>query len=341
MVQRNQRSFRLMVTLFALLGFGVSSEAQPRSDDLSDITIHMRWVEMSTMSAWKLLKKFPPSKMASDILYREAQKLVDAGEAKVIEHSYIRTSRDQSSQTEQVEEFPYLVEAEPDLLIARKESPLILNEAPFGRRFLFSLTEAGGRNTGIAVEVKPAFKEESDVVDIEIAADIVEFGRYDFPDPILPKTGAPNPIFHTMSVQSNVTAPSGHQLLLAAHTPSGKDGSNDYSRKILVFVRVDTGIHPNSGRFDAALGSDSTLMVEWIELEKKLLMDLKLRYPEDEKGLKKEIDQLVSDGRASIREIGAIRSRFEALGKVESVEEFIYPTEVRVLPTFFRKVSPA
>lgn len=219
-------------------------------DSSLQVRVSVEFIGLSHEKMNELLFEAPPG--ASDAALRKTVAgLVKTGEAELVETMLCLAPNGSRATAESVKEFVYPSEYEPGeipnaILLENAGDTETSGPPPALRRNDYATgptpTAFEARNLGSMLEIEPKVVTGGERVHLSLAPEIVHHvgnqiwaewkGHYgDSPVQM--------PTFYRLSVNTTVILTAGEPLLLAALTPMTGDGSPDFSRKLMVFVRAD------------------------------------------------------------------------------------------------------
>jgi len=233
------------VLMAALASHG--QEADPDFDPLGEINdlpkmvrVQVEWIEMAHPTLTKLMREH--RKSANDGDLRDAcAKLVEGGEATVLETAMVLARPGQKATSESIEEYMYPTEYEPaicpgnsDLVNVDVEaSDLATPPTP---------TAFETRNLGTTLEVEPNLGSNDKVIDLRFAPEIVYHVKNEVWLEWRNKRATMNvttPTMYSLRLSTAVSMMGGEYLMVAAQSPKGVDKVPDHTRKLMVFVKCD------------------------------------------------------------------------------------------------------
>jgi len=237
--------FALTVTFHAQTG---TPEFDPLGeyDDLpKQIRVQVEFIDVSHEQLTELM--FGTEAPANDVeLRKQAGQLVKDGKATILETMLCIARSGQKATTESVEEYIYPTEYEPAELPAARSDEKDESGTTNATRRVSAVgptpTAFETRNVGSTLEIEPTLGEDNKFIDLRFLPEIIyhvgnevwaewkgEYGN----------TPVQMPTFYTLRLQTSVTLVDGQPMLVAALSPKNKDGSPDFTRKLMVFVRAD------------------------------------------------------------------------------------------------------
>lgn len=216
-------------------------------DDLpKQIRVQVEFVELAHEQLTELMLEVKTP--ANDAALREqVAKLVKDGKATVLETMMCLARSGQKATTESIEEFIYPTEYEPAEAAGTYE---VKGQQEGEETKKFQRDSAIGptptafetRNLGPTLEIEPTLSSDGKIIDLRFVPEIVHHvGNQVWAEWKGEHGNSPvqMPTMYTMRVNTSVMLADGKPLLVAALTPKGADGSPDFSRKLMVFVRAD------------------------------------------------------------------------------------------------------
>ena len=98
------------------------------------------------------------------------------------------------------------------------------------------------RNLGSTLEIEPTVSSDGKIIDLRLVPEIVyHVGNQVWTEWKGEHGNSPvqMPTFYALRVNTAVTLDDGKYLLAAALSPKNKEGSTDFTRKLMVFVKAD------------------------------------------------------------------------------------------------------
>ncbi|MEN8866270.1 MAG: hypothetical protein ABF381_11880 [Akkermansiaceae bacterium] len=187
-----------------------------------------------------------PRTSANDSDLRAAcAKLIEAGEAKIIESLCVNALPGQSATSENIHEFIYptdydlggwFVDPETGQVSEPVKPKSIVGGPPLPP------TAFDTKNTGSIFKVEAQIDTRTPIVDLKFTPKIVHHTGQDLWG-LWEKNGVrienSMPRFYILSVKSGVTVVAGQPLMVAGLSPRNKDGWINSSRKVMTFIRAD------------------------------------------------------------------------------------------------------
>ncbi|MFT6864061.1 MAG: hypothetical protein ACJAVK_002623 [Akkermansiaceae bacterium] len=203
------------------------------------IRVSAEFIEMPEATYTKLISK--PRSSADDTDLRAAcAKLVEAGEASVLETMCVTALPGQSATTASIAEYIYPTEYEPGEVPEEVNGIAPGPNSPWGTPPTPSVFDA--KNTGSTFEVEASIDQNDSFIELRFTptiiwhVDTVNWGA-DKP------SGAAGPIemptFYVLSVRTGAVVTPGNPTLVATLSPKNDKGFTDFSRKVMVFIRAD------------------------------------------------------------------------------------------------------
>jgi len=191
----------------------------PRAAAIEDsiaqnVAVVVEYVAVEHTDLTKLLRAH--RKAGTDTGLREdVGKLMEAGQATLLEITQMVTRSGQPIQSESVAEIIYPTEYDPAELPQKVEGPI---EDP--SKLITPATPSAFqvRNTGFTVKALPMLGPSGEIIDLDLVSEVVKHDR----DRISGQREAQiaYPLFYTMTVSTNLSAPVGEYMLAGVHTPS-------------------------------------------------------------------------------------------------------------------------
>ncbi len=215
--------------------------AQPEKEQSPRmVRVLAEFIEMP-LETYTSLMATPSSSTDDSKLRAQCAKLVQSGDAKIIETMSVNAIPGQNATTENITEFIYPTEHEPNNF---NQNPALLDG--------LSNIPIGGppappvafdtKNLGSTMEVLAQIKNNSRIVELFVTTHIVSHVAKDVwstwtNDDLVIETSMPR--FHLLVVETGATLITGQPQMIAALAPKNENGWTDHSRKIMTFVRAD------------------------------------------------------------------------------------------------------
>ncbi|BCX48985.1 hypothetical protein HAHE_28930 [Haloferula helveola] len=216
------------------------------------VQVQVEFVEMDHKRLTKLLFLSKPKVADATPLRETVGKMVEAGEAEVLETMMVVARSGEKATSEGIREFIYPTEYEPPVVPEKVNFP----EKPKGVGFSaeelkamsllrtqFAPTAFETRNLGSTLEVAPSFGAGGKYIDLSVAPEIVwHTGNTvwaEDKDAFGNVSKVQMPEFYKLSVGTSLTCIDGQYNLVAVLTPKNQNGVGDLSRKVMVFVKCD------------------------------------------------------------------------------------------------------
>lgn len=239
---------KLIGTWFALTLIGLTPcFAQDEFDPLGEVAenelpkivrVQVEFIELWQETMTSLL--YVPGKSANDTELRaKLQKLLDAGEAKMLETQVATARSGQKATSESIHEYIYPTEYDPPV------GPGAEGESNLPQAFPMNPatpTAFETRNVGSTLEIEPTIDESGKVIDLRFIPELIYHTGNEIWTEITEGENTYRiqmPNFYTIRTQSSVVLITGQPFLVAAASPIDDKGDADFSRKILIFVRAD------------------------------------------------------------------------------------------------------
>ena len=187
----------------------------------------------------------PPANDAE--LRKQAGQLVKDGKATILETLLCTSKSGQKSTSESIEEVIYPTEYEPaqvpeepdskDKEVTDKAKATRLNSAVGPTPTAFAT-----RNVGSTLEIEPTLAEDNKTIDLRFIPEMVyHVGNQIWAEWKGEHGNSPiqMPTFYCVRLNSSVTLSDGKPMFVASLSPKKQDGTPDFSRKLMVFVRAD------------------------------------------------------------------------------------------------------
>jgi len=237
----------LLTIAFSLLAtvFTRSQESNPFEGDGDQkhtprmIRIQAEFIEMPQPTYTSLMAK--PRTSANDTNLRaECAKLIEKGEAGILETMCLTALPGQSATVESIAELTYPTEYNPGRVPERVNGATPPPDTPWGSPPTPSSFDT--KNTGSTLEVEAHIDSNGKVVELRLSptivyhVDTINWGSEK-------RAGAAGPIempvFHVLKMRTGVILVDGQPCMIAAQSPKDDKGFTDGSRKIMVFVRAE------------------------------------------------------------------------------------------------------
>ncbi len=214
------------------------------------IRVQVEYVELSHEVLTELLFLADPPSADATPLRKQVHELVKKGEAKVMETMICTARSGEKAISESISEFIYPTEYEPWELPNEVDVP----DKPGGItpddvKALESLvtpatpTSFETRNLGSTLEIEPTIGVDGRIIDLRFNPDMVwhtgETVWVERKDPLGNICKVQMPKFYSMRVATALTCREGHYVLAAALSPKDAEGTTDFTRKVMVFVKCD------------------------------------------------------------------------------------------------------
>lgn len=204
------------------------------------IQVQVEYIEVGLETLSELMFLRDPKGDATG-LRKEVQALIENEKAKVMETMICLARPGQKATTESLHEFIYPTEYEPaqlpsEVTVEKGVAPPALMTPPMPTAFDME-------PLGSTFEIEPNIYHDGRIIEIRMSPQIVKHMGNTKWSTLKDQLGNENhiqmPDFYTMRVTTGVTMSDGTYVFLAALTAEGEDGSPDYSRKVMVFVKAD------------------------------------------------------------------------------------------------------
>jgi hypothetical protein len=237
----------------ALSGAPHAETGTPEYDPLGEfnnlpkqIRVQVEFIDVSHEQLAGLL--FGPKVSANDgELRKQVAQLVKDGKASIVETMLCIAKNGQKATTESIEEIIYATEYEPAQMpekveFKNKEEAEAAKVEP--RDLATGPTPSAWetRNVGSTLEIEPNIGDGNKIIDLRLVPEIVyHVGNTVWAEWKDKHGNAPvqMPTFYTVRINTGVVLGVGQYLLVAAVSPKNKDGTTDFSRKLMIFVKAD------------------------------------------------------------------------------------------------------
>jgi hypothetical protein len=215
------------------------------------IRVQVEFVDLSHEKLTELLFMADPPSADATAMRKQIQALVKKGEAKVMETLICTARSGEKALGESINEFIYPTEYEPPELpstvgIPDKDDGLTPDEVKLLRMLRTPPTPTSfeTRNLGSTLEIEPTLNETGDLIDLRFAPEMVwhtgETVWVEEKDSEGNVSKIQMPKIYTMRVTTALTCREGQYVMAAVQSPKDADGTTDFSRKVMVFVKCDT-----------------------------------------------------------------------------------------------------
>ncbi|MFT6864060.1 MAG: hypothetical protein ACJAVK_002622 [Akkermansiaceae bacterium] len=206
------------------------------------IRVYAEFIEMSHPTYTGLMTAPRTSTNDSD-LRAQCAKLIEAGEARMIESVSVTALPGQSATAESIAEYIYPTESEPPVLpnkIGTGQAPTL----PFPKVLGSPPTPSAfdTKNTGTTLEVEAQIDANNPIVELRLTPTIVYLadtrvvGTWKNEESTVETS---LPLFYVLSTKTGATLVAGEPQMIGVHSPHNENGLMDPSRKIMLFVRAD------------------------------------------------------------------------------------------------------
>jgi hypothetical protein len=202
------------------------------------IRVQAEFIEMPHATFTRLMAK--PRTSANDTdLRAECAKLIENGEAQIIESLNVTALPGQSATTENIHEFIYPTEYSPPgpmVPLTETEFP----QTPPGSPPIWSAFDT--KNTGSTFEVEAQIDANLPIVELRFTPTLVHHTGQDVwgiweRNGVKVETSMPR--FYILSVKAGATVAAGQPHMVAGLSPRSEDGWMDSTRKVMTFIRAD------------------------------------------------------------------------------------------------------
>jgi hypothetical protein len=210
--------------------------------------VQVEFVELSHEKLTDLLfMADPPGADATD-LRKQLQELVKKGEAKVMETMVCTARSGEKSLSEAINEFIYPTEYEPPELpgsFTIPEKGLMPDELKLLKMLRTPPTPTSfeTRNLGGTLEIEPTFANDGDVIDLRLAPELVwhtgESVWVETKDVDGNVSKIQMPKIYCMRLTTALTCREGKYVMAAVQSPKDANGTTDFTRKVMIFVKCD------------------------------------------------------------------------------------------------------
>ena len=216
-------------------------------DDLpKQIRVQVEFIDVSHEQLTELM--FGEKPPANDVeLRKQAGQLVKDGKATIMETMLCIARSGQKATTESIEEVIYPTEYEPaqipKVIEPKEKQEQDKAETPM-KDYATGPTPTAfePRNVGPTLEIEPTLSEDNKFIDLRFAPEIVyHVGNRVWAEWKGEHGNSPiqMPTFYVIRLNTAVTLADGKAMLVAALSPKKQDGTVDFTRKLMVFVRAD------------------------------------------------------------------------------------------------------
>ena len=315
-------------------------EGQEGQGAPTEIGVMVEHIQLGSQAASQLLRGYEGDGSA---LRAQLQELVERDEAQVLDGSYIRTQAWRRSRIDSVSEFIYPTEYDPPSRpqkISGKVAPGVdlnipANPTAFDRRLV-------GNQLDLGVDVYAG----EDVLALNVGSRLIEYsGEASYGEGIAKAT---QPLFDALNNLSQVFIKSGEFALLGVHSPRvAGELERDRSRRIFVMARatilregsvpprepdpvvVDDPFSGDAASAKPGCVTQIGVLVEYIQVGTASATKLVRAHAADAdaRRLRGQIQSLIDAGEAVLVDSAYVLSASGRRAKVESIYEFIHPTE--------------
>ncbi|MFT4550431.1 MAG: hypothetical protein ACI8XO_002757 [Verrucomicrobiales bacterium] len=229
--------------LFFLLA-GLAHSAEPPAN----VGLLIEWIQLEHTQANQLIHQFADQPDATALRESLEEKL-DAGEAQLIETSYLTSISGQRTRVESHREFWYTTETDIDGPPASFNMKMDLRPrdiwpSTFGLPYLPIQFDI--RNVGTFVEIE-ANIQGTETIELNVAPERTEhLGDRLVGDPTFAISGTVQPTFRVLATQTNVIAENGKDILIDVYTPK-----TDSDQRLLLIIRANILRVPDAGKIGA------------------------------------------------------------------------------------------
>ena len=210
------------------------------------IRVHVEFIDVSHEQLTELM--FGEKPPANDVeLRKQAGQLVKDGKATILETLLCTAKSGQKATSESIEEIIYPTEYEPAQL---PDDPDSKDKEEAEKAKATRLDSAVGptptafatRNIGSTLEIEPTLGEDNKTIDLRFVPEMVyHVGNQIWAEWKGEHGNSPiqMPTFYCVRLNTSVTLSDGKPMFVAALSPKKQDGTPDFNRKLMVFVRAD------------------------------------------------------------------------------------------------------
>ena len=218
------------------------AEPAPANNDSRQMRVQVEFIELAHEQFTALMSAEHPA--ANDgTLRKQLGELVAQGKATIVETMLCSAKHGQKSKSESIEEFTYPTEYEPPQIPAHPSNGTgIMISEPHDPAVGPTASAWETRNLGSTLEIEPRLSDDNRTINLRLTPEIVYHVGSQLWSEWKDEHGSANvqmPMFYTMRINSTVTTVAGEYFLAAALSPKAQDGSSDFSRKVMVFVKCD------------------------------------------------------------------------------------------------------
>lgn len=229
-------------------------EVDPFDEDANAprmIRVQVEYLELSHETLTDLLFLADPPSADATPLRKQVQELVKKGEAKVLETMVCNARNGEKALAESINEFIYPTEYEPPELPSSVEIPdrpggLNAEEVKMLRMLRTPATPTSfeTRNLGTTFEIEPTASADDRYIDLRLAPDLVwhtgESVWIEEKDLDGNVSRIQMPKIYSMRITTALTCKEGQYVLAAVQSPKDAEGTTDFTRKVMVFVKCDS-----------------------------------------------------------------------------------------------------
>lgn len=318
----------------------LAAAGQAGQGEPTEVGVMVEHIQLGSQAASELLRAYEGDGSA---LRAQLQEMVERDEAQVLDGTYIRTQASSRSRIDSVSEFIYPTEYDPPSRpqkITGKVAPGVdlnipANPTAFDRRLV-------GNQLDIGVDVYSG----EDVLVLDVESRLIEYsGEASYGEGIARAT---QPLFDRLNNLCQVFIKSGEFALLGVHSPRvASELERDRSRRIFVMARatilregnvLPRDPDPTAGddpfSVDAAGAKPGCVaqvgvLVEYIQVGTASATKLVRAHAADvdARRLREQVQNLIDTGEAVLVDSSYVLSASGRRAKVESIHEFIHPTE--------------
>lgn len=203
------------------------------------IRVQAEFIEMPHATFTRLMAKPRTSTNDTD-LRAECAKLIESGEAQIIESLSVNAVPGQTATSETIREFIYPTEYEPSTFPSQVPPNLEISGFVGGPPAPPQAFDT--KNTGSTFEVEAQIDANLPIVELRFTPTLVHHTGQDVwgvweRNGVKVETSMPR--FYILSVKTGVSVAAGQPHMVAGLSPRSEDGWMDSSRKVMTFIRAD------------------------------------------------------------------------------------------------------
>ena len=214
--------------------FSEAAEAERARPAPCGVGLIFEWIELDHRAANKLIRKHA-TQIRADKLRDVLEKMLDEKKAELVETAYLVSTKNQRARVESVDEHIYPTEYDAPEIPQKIHKDIPLDQIPVSPA---NPTAFETRNVGTNVEAEAVISPSGDVIDLNLAPEIVQhLGNRTIGDPKTLHAALAHvyqPDFYVMKIQTNLALHNGSHTLVSLFTPAGKK-----DKRVMLLVRAN------------------------------------------------------------------------------------------------------